>query len=395
MKRYLFLLGSILVMWSLLGCAQECLVTENILPGAGRTQLYLPKLKDKRVAVVANQTSMVEDTHLVDTLLAHAVDVVKIFSPEHGFRGTKDAGETFADGMDAKTGLPLISLYGTNKKPKPTDLADVEVVVFDIQDVGARFYTYLSTLHYVMEACAEQQIPLIILDRPNPNGFYIDGPVLDTSRYASFIGLHPVPVVYGMTIGEYGRMINGEHWYKGADTCELAVITVKNYTHDSLYHLPVAPSPNLQTMEAIYLYPSLAFFEGTIVSVGRGTNNPFTCFGHPDLSDEGFSFTPRSIPGASKYPKLRGEQCFGKDLTKIDITNFLETKKLHLDWLIESYEALGPEHDFFKRFFYQLSGTDELRKQIEQGLSEEVIRESWRDDLENFKKIRRKYLLYE
>ncbi len=395
MKKYLFLLGSIFIMWSFCGCATVPSKVGRITPGAALTNAYLSKLENKRIAVVANQTSMVEHTHLVDTLLAHSINLVKIFSPEHGFRGTKDAGETFADGYDAQTGLPLISLYGTNKKPKPADLEDVEVVVFDIQDVGVRFYTYLSTLHYVMEACAEQQIPLIILDRPNPNGFYIDGPVLDTSRYASFIGLHPVPVVYGMTIGEYGRMINGEHWYKGADTCDLSVVPVEHYTHDSLYELPVAPSPNLQDMQAIYLYPSLAFFEGTIVSVGRGTDSPFTCFGHPNLSDKGFSFTPRSIPGASKYPKLKGEQCFGKDLSTMDMTAFLQKKRLSLSWLIASYEALGENHDFFKKFFYLLAGTDELREQIEMGMPEEAIRETWQDDLDAFKKIREKYLLYQ
>ncbi|MFO7939266.1 MAG: DUF1343 domain-containing protein [Bacteroidales bacterium] len=395
MKSYLVILASVLLLCSLYGCATELPQEKRIKPGAEQIEKYLPDLKGKRVAIVANQTSRVANAHLVDTLLALSVDVVKIFSPEHGFRGTKEAGEIFTDGVDAKTGLPLISLYGANKKPKADDLTDVDLVLFDIQDVGVRFYTYLSTLHYVMEGCAEQEIPLIVLDRPNPNGFYIDGPVLDTTNYTSFIGLHPVPVVYGMTIGEYGMMINGEHWYKGTDTCELAVIPVEHYTHDSLYELPIAPSPNLRSMQAVYLYPSLAFFEGTIVSVGRGTERPFTRFGHPDLADSGFSFTPQSIPGASKNPKFKGETCFGKDLSDIDVLNYYRQRQLDLSWLLETHAELKEEHSYFLPFFYQLSGTKRLRKQIEQGFTEEQIRSSWQRELTLFKEMRKKYLLYE
>jgi len=394
MKAYLLLFASVLSFSAFCGCSKALPQLEIITPGAERVEQYLPRLKGKRIAVVANQTSRVGHQHLVDTLLALSVDVVKIFSPEHGFRGKKDAGETFTDGVDTKTGLPLISLYGRNKKPKIDDLTDVDVVLFDIQDVGVRFYTYLSTLHYVMEACAQEDVPLIILDRPNPNGFYIDGPVLDTTAYASFIGLHPVPIVYGMTIGEYGIMINGEHWYNGTDTCDLAVIPVDHYTHDSLYQLPVAPSPNLQSMQAVYLYPSLAFFEGTIVSVGRGTNSPFTRFGHPGLPNTGFSFTPRRIEGASKNPKLKGEKCFGKVLFEMELSSYLSRRQLELSWLLETYAFLSDEYTYFLRFFYQLSGTNILRQQIEQGLTEEQIRNSWQKELTEFKRTREKYLLY-
>lgn len=389
-----FLLSCLIVLVS--GLTECAIGVENsrVRTAAEQVQMYLPQLENKRVAIVANQTSVIGDTHLVDSLLSLNINIQKIFSPEHGFRGQKDAGETFADGIDIRTGIPLISLYGRDKKPKAEDLQGVDVVVFDIQDVGVRFYTYLSTLHYVMEACAEQSIPLLVLDRPNPNGFYIDGPVLD-SAYKSFIGLHPVPIVYGMTIGEYALMINGEHWHAAPEKCDLSIIPLKNYTHDSLYQLPVHPSPNLQTMQSIYLYPSLALFEGTVVSVGRGTSHPFTCFGHPLLSARSFSFIPRSIPGASKNPKLKGERCFGEDFSHFDFASFYARPGIQLQWILDSYEELEEQTEFFRPFFYQLSGTKELRRQIEQGVSQEKIRDSWREEINEFKYIRRKYLLYD
>lgn len=362
--------------------------------GAQRHEIYLPLLQGKRIAVIANATSMIGDMHLVDALLEKDMDVVKVFAPEHGFRGDKDAGEKIDDEIDTRTGLPIISLYGAHKKPSVKTMQDIDVLVFDIQDVGVRFYTYLSTLHYVMEACAENSVPLILLDRPNPNGFYIDGPVLKP-EFSSFIGLHPVPLVYGMTIGEYGRMINGENWLKGGVKCDLTVIKIAGYTHDTLYELPIKPSPNLPNMNSIYLYPSLALFEGTLVSVGRGTDFPFQALGHPDYIKGGFQFTPLPNAGA-QYPKLNGRLCKGYDL-RASAANPSPPARVSLDWLIDFYAVLPNQGNFFleNNFFNKLAGNDVLMRQIKEGKTQDGIRESWQDDLKTFKQIRQNYLLYD
>ncbi|PHR49280.1 MAG: hypothetical protein COA32_02945 [Fluviicola sp.] len=370
-------------------------VAVQISVGAEKINEILELIEGKSVAIVANQTSRVGDTHLVDTLIALNVDVKAVFSPEHGFRGDADAGEKVNSKEDQKTGLPLFSLYGSNRKPTKNQLEGIDIVIFDVQDVGARFYTYISTLHYVMEACAESNKKVIILDRPNPNGQSIDGPVRK-SGYESFVGMHPIPVIHGMTIGEYGKMINGEKWLKNELVCELEIVTCENYTHDSTYSLPIAPSPNLRSDQSIALYPSLCLFEGTIMSVGRGTETPFEVFGHPDLDKYpdkyNFEFTPKPSYGA-KHPKLEDKKCFGKDLSEINIEN----GKLNLEWLIESYNDVD-RNDFFitkNGWFDLLAGTNELRKQIEKGLSESEIRASWEDDLKAFRLIRKKYLIYD
>jgi uncharacterized protein YbbC (DUF1343 family) len=374
--------------------------------GAERTNLFLQFLNKKNVAVVGNQTSIIERSwkretettkqkpiHLVDSLLSLGINVDKVFAPEHGFRGKHDAGETIKDGIDTKTGLPVISLYGENKKPSANQLQNIDVVIFDIQDVGARFYTYISSLHYVMEACAELKIPVIILDRPNPNGHYIDGPVLEL-EHKSFVGMHKVPVVYGMTIGEYGQMINGEKWLENGIQCDLTVIPLQGYTHQKEYNLPEKPSPNLPNEKSINLYPSLCFFEGTNVSVGRGTEMQFQVVGSPDLKSKpfNFKFIPKPNEGA-KYPKHDGKICFGYDLR-------LEKKldRIELKWLIDFYQGYkthAKEKDFFTIFFTKLAGTEKLQQQIEQGLLEQEIRKTWQKDLEDFKKVREKYLIYE
>ena len=369
----------------------ELRIVDEIVTGAEQFPLYASFLKNKNVGVVANQTSFLENEnqHLVDFLISKNVIVKKVFAPEHGFRGTADAGEHVKDGVDSKTGVPLISLYGNNKKPSQEQLKGIDVVVFDIQDVGARFYTYISTLHYVMEACAEAGIPVIVLDRPNPNGHYIDGPILEAANQ-SFVGMHPIPVVHGMTIGEYAKMINGEGWLKDKMKCELTVVEIENYTHDTPYALPIKPSPNLPNDQAINLYPSLCFFEGTFINAGRGTDMQFQVFGAPSLpaSKYTFEYTPQSNEGA-KNPKFNGQLCHGKDLRKEPRLN-----KINLEWLIYAYNANGKKKDFFNSFFVKLAGTDKLQQQIEQGLTAEEIRDSWKDGLARFKKIREKYLLY-
>ncbi|GAA4933088.1 DUF1343 domain-containing protein [Algibacter agarivorans] len=366
----------------------------TIVVGANQIEAYLPLLNRKRVGIVANQTSVIfkkdkSYTHLVDSLLALDVAIKKVFAPEHGFRGMADAGEVVKDGIDTKTKLPIISLYGKNKKPTPEQLQDLDVVVFDIQDVGARFYTYISSLHYVMEACAELEIPVIILDRPNPNGNVIDGPILEI-EHQSFVGMHPIPVVHGMTIGEYAQMINGENWLKNEVQCDLKVIPVKNYNHHLRYSLPIKPSPNLPNDQAINLYPSLCFFEGTNVSAGRGTETQFQIFGSPFLNKDNFSFefTPQPNYG-SKYPKHQNKLCYGKDLTQIETIN-----NLNLKWLIEAFQNTSNQSDFFNSFFTKLAGTKQLQKQIELGLTEKEIQATWKNGLENFKKIRTQYLIY-
>jgi uncharacterized protein YbbC (DUF1343 family) len=373
--------------------SQSQLQEHAIQVGAERTEIYFPLLKNKRVAVTGNHTSLIGAKHLVDSLLRAGIDVVKVFSPEHGFRGNADAGELIDNRIDLVTGLPIVSLYGNRKKPLPEDLADVEVVVFDIQDVGTRFYTYISTMTLVMEACAEKDIPVVILDRPNPNGFFIDGPVLKPG-FESFVGMHPVPVVHGMTVGEYAMMVNGQFWLADSLQCNLIIVKVENWDRSAIYELPVRPSPNLPNKNAVYLYPSLCFFEGTAVSVGRGTDWPFQITGHPAYDIGGFCFTPRSIPGAAKNPPFEGEKCFGINHTAFAENPDNHPKQLHLQWLIDYYQNLKDKTRFFNNYFPKLAGNSDLQKQIEAGLTEEEIRESWQADLDVFKSIRRQYLLY-
>ncbi len=365
----------------------------KIKTGAEQIEKYISLIQNKKIAIVANHTSFIRDKHLVDTLLSRGIEMVrimKVFVPEHGFRGNFDAGEVVSNETDSITGLPIVSLYGRYKKPLSEDLADVDLVIFDIQDVGVRFYTYISTLHYVMEACAEQGIPLLLLDRPNPNSGYIDGPVLDM-KHSSFIGMHRIPVVYGLTIGEFAKMINGEKWLKNGVSCNLKVIPCENYYHGKSFSLPVKPSPNLTSDHSVMLYPSVCFFEGTIVSEGRGTMMPFEVYGHPEMKGD-FSFIPRSIPEMSKNPKYKDRECFGEDLRDFVPKN--GWNRLYLQWLIDSYNKFPDQKNFFTPFFEKLAGTDLLRKQIKSGMSEIEIRESWQSDLEKFKKIRKKYLIY-
>lgn len=367
--------------------------------GSERTEIYLPLLKKKRVAIVGNQTSVIGQTHLVDSLLSLGIKIKKIFSPEHGFRGTADAGAHIKDQKDKKTGLPLISLYGKNYKPDPVHLKNIDVVVFDIQDVGARFYTYISTLHYIMEACAENKKELIVLDRPNPNGHYVDGPVLE-EKFKSFVGMHPVPIVYGLTIGEYATMINGEGWLNKSLKCNLTVVQLENYDHKTFYKLPVKPSPNLPNMTAIYLYPSLALFEGTVISVGRGTDFPFQVVGHPQLKDLHFTFTPKSKPGATN-PLLKDSLCFGYDLRTLPDSFLQNEVKFSLLWLKETYkdyiwQQTEPTDGggYFNNYFNTLAGNSALKQQIINEKGEDQIRETWEPALSEFKKKRKKYLLY-
>jgi uncharacterized protein YbbC (DUF1343 family) len=347
--------------------------------------------------MVVNQTSVI-GTHLTvsaDSLLKLGITVKKIFGPEHGFRGNASNGAVVDDSTDPKTGLPVISLYGKHYKPTPADLQGLNLMIFDIQDVGARFYTYISTLHYVMEACAENNIELMILDRPNPNGYSVDGPVLDTVNH-SFVGMHPVPITHGMTVGEYAQMINGEGWLKNHVQCKLKIIKVANYTHSSTYKLPVNPSPNLNTAQSILLYPSLCLFEGTNLSLGRGTMFPFQEVGHPSLKGKyTYSFTPVSIAGMSEDPPQKNQVCYGIDLKNYDTRALIKTGKLNLSWLIELYKAFPDKAHFFNAYFIKLAGTDMLRKQIEAGKTEQEIRAGWEPALSNFKAMRHKYLLYQ
>ena len=358
---------------------------QNIVLGAERTDTYLPWLENKKVGIIGNQTSRIAGTHLVDSLLSLGIDIVKVFSPEHGFRGKADAGAKIEDGIDIKTGFPIISLYGNNKKPNHEQLKGIDILVFDIQDVGARFYTYISTLHYVMEAAAENNIPVIVLDRPNPNGHYIDGPILETA-FQSFVGMHPIPIVHGMTMGEYAKMINGENWI--AKNCDLTIIEIENYTHRMAYDLPIKPSPNLPNARAINLYPSLCLFEGTTISIGRGTDFPFQHFGAPYLEID-YSFTPKSVEG-SKFPKHENKTCFGTDLRFQE--NYLTA--INLNWIIETYKQCLEKENFFNTFFDKLAGTDKLRLQIIEGKTTKEIKATWQKGLEEFKEMREEYLIY-
>ena len=366
---------------------------KEIVEGANRMYLYTNDLQNKNVGIVTNQTGIVRTkkntyVHLVDTLLKKKIKVTKVFAPEHGFRGQADAGEVIKDGKDTQTGLPIISLYSKNKKPSPQQLKDIDVMLFDLQDVGARFYTYISTLHYVMEACAEQHIPLIVLDRPTPNAHYIDGPVLQPA-FKSFIGMHPVPIVYGMTIGEYAQMINGEKWLEKGVTANLKVVKLAYYNHQMPYKLPVKPSPNLPNEVAVNLYPSLCFFEGTNVSMGRGTNQQFQIYGSPYFAKTTFHFTPKPNEG-DKSPKFNGKQCYGEDLSH---TPYLS--QINLTWLKKAFEqGKSVKTPFFTSSFNKIAGNDLLKKQITEGKTEAEIRLSWQQELNKFKKTRQKYLLY-
>jgi uncharacterized protein YbbC (DUF1343 family) len=360
--------------------------------GASQIELYRSIIKGKSVAVVANQTSMIGSTHLIDSLISIGMNIKVIFAPEHGFRNLADAGESISNGKDAKTGIPIISLYGSHLKPTSGDLKGINVVIFDIQDVGTRFYTYISTLHYVLESCAENHVRCLVLDRPDPNGFYFDGNILDTA-YSSFVGMDPVPVVHGMTVGEYADMLNGEGWLKNGVKCDLMVIKCKNYSHNSHYELPVRPSPNLPNQTSVYLYPSLCFFEGTVISLGRGTSFPFQVYGSPDLPDRGFSFTPQSVPGA-KNPPLLGIRCFGKDLRDAIEKKIVPRPEINLQWIIDAYNDFPDKKEFFLPYFDVLAGGPVLREQIEKGMTADKIRSTWKDGLVKFGRIREKYLLY-
>ena len=362
--------------------------SQNIIPGSERTNLYIDKLLDKKVAVIANNTSVIRsnnsDIHLIDTLIKRGIKIEKIFSPEHGFLGDKDDGEKIDNGFYKS--IEVISLYGKNRRINDNDIKNIDILIFDIQDVGVRFYTYLSTLHYAMESVSRTNKKLIILDRPNPNSFYIDGPILDLKN-KSFIGLHPVPIVYGMTIGEYGKMINGEGWLENNLKANLEVIKIKNYNHKLKYEPNIRPSPNLPNIQSIYLYPSLAFLEKTEVSVGRGTKTQFQIYGHPDFNEK-FSFIPKPNFG-SQNPKLNGIKSNGEDLRDYKTGNRIELK-----WLINSYNQIKNKENFFRSDFNKLSGSSKLQDQIKNGIQESIIRDSWLEGLEKFKKIRKKYLLY-
>ena len=370
---------------------------QTVVTGAERTTEYLSYLKGKRIGVVANQTTIIGRMHLVDSLLALDVNIVKIFVPEPGFRGDEDAGAVIANEKDPSAGIPIISLYRSDtqterNKPTPEDLSGLDLLIFDFQDVGTRFYTNNSAMHYIMEACAENNLEMMILDRPNPHGFYVDGPMLDTA-FRSFVGMHPVPVVHGMTMGEYARMINGEKWLKNGVQCTLRIIPCEYYTHDSLYDLPVKPSPNLPDMQSIYLYPSVCFFEGTVLSLGRGTAHPFQMFGHPTLREMKYSFTPRAVRGAMN-PPLQDQLCYGVNLRSYDVTRIIESKRIRLEWLIDAYKAFAIKDSFFIPYINTLAGSTQLRDQIIAGMTADEIRNSWKKDLGKFQAIRKKYLLY-
>ncbi|MFH1000078.1 MAG: DUF1343 domain-containing protein [Bacteroidota bacterium] len=360
--------------------------------GAERTEKYFPTLEGKKIGIVANQTSLIKQVHLVDSLLNADFQICKVFAPEHGFRGNAEAGAHINNEFDAKTKLPIISLHGSSKKPEAKDLKGIDILVFDIQDVGLRFYTYVSTLAYVMEACAENNIPLLILDRPNPNAHYIDGPVLE-NEFKSFVGLLPIPVVYGMTLGEMALMINGEKWLNNGIRCDVNVIPVENYTHQTLVSLPIAPSPNLPNDNAIALYSSLCFFEGTNTSIGRGTDFPFEVIAYPDYPLKDFSFVPKQIPGKSETPPFKNQICYGVDLRNLYSAEN-RIYKIDLQYLIDFYKSYPDKSTFFIDYFNLLAGNNKLQAQIKAGLNESEIRESWKNDLAAFKLKRLNYLIY-
>lgn len=386
------MISTILILQGLLAyCSPQ---EHPVKSGADRPDLYLPVIAEHKIALVANHTSVVGERHLVDTLLSSGIpkeQIVRVFAPEHGFRGDHAAGVKVEDGKDPLTGIEVVSLYGPNKKPGAEVLEGVEMMVFDLQDVGARFYTYISTLHYVMEACAENDIPLMVLDRPNPNGGYVDGPVLDPA-FTTFVGMHPIPVVYGLSIGELAGMINGEGWLKGGLQCELTVIPCENYFHGVPVSLPVSPSPNLGNDHAVRMYPSTCFFEGTVLSEGRGTDMPFEIYGHPELGGS-FSFTPQEIPGVARKPKFEGQICYGADLRTFVPEEGWD--RIHLEWLLEAYKAFPRKQEFFTSYFDKLAGTEALRIQVEAGWDEEQIRAGWQEELKEYKALRSNYLIYE
>lgn len=365
----------------------------QVVTGAEHSGRYYSLIHGKRVGLVVNSASVSGGILLPDRLLRDSMDIRLIFSPEHGFRMQAEAGEKVDHSIDAETGIRVVSLYGKNRKPSSDDMREVDVILFDLQDVGVRFFTYISTMTYMMEACYDAGIPMIVLDRPNPNGFYIDGPVLEP-EFKSFVGLHPVPVVYGMTIGEYAMMVNGEGWLPGKKRCSLTVIPLTGYTRNQVYAPIVRPSPNLPDINAILLYPSLCFFEGTTVSVGRGTPFPFEVYGHPAFDSTRFSFIPLPVPGMSSDPPHNGVRCYGEDLRNYYTRNPHKKGRIDLEWLIMGYRKMKSNGQYFNAYFNQLAGTSELRYQIEKGLSEKKIRDSWRPGLERFRKIRSKYLLY-
>jgi len=366
----------------------------TVIPGAYQFSKYVPSLKGLKVAIVANHTSMIGNVHLVDTLLAQDVKVKKIFAPEHGFRGNAANGEHINNSIDKKSGLPIVSLYGKQKKPSSKELKGIDAIIFDMQDVGVRYYTYLTTMHYIMEACAENNISLWILDRPNPNGHYIDGPVLDPKFTQSMVGLHPIPLVHGMTLGELAMMIKGEKWISKANKLSLFVVPVKHYDHNTEYQLPIAPSPNLPTPASIILYPSLGLFEGTIMSMGRGTQWPFEVLGAPWFHEGKFQFTPKDIPGKAINPPYKGQLCKGLHLDNFAYDYLKDYQKIYLLWMLEMYKSYGSKPEFFNSFFDKLAGTPDLKKQIIEGKTEAEIRASWESKLQQFKKIRRNYLIY-
>ncbi len=376
---------SLICLWMVSACVAQ---THHPIMGADQLDILLPKLSGKRVGLVVNQTSVVKKMHLVDTLKSHGVVVVKAFAPEHGFRGMAADGELINDSVDVRTGIQLISVYGKNRKPTPEQLADIDIIIFDIQDVGARFYTYISTLTYVMEACAENGKSVIILDRPNPHG-YVDGPMMQP-EYKSFVGMHPIPVVHGLTMGEIAQMINGEGWLKNKVKCSIDIIKLKNWKHDDAYELPIKPSPNLPNNQAVRLYPSICFFEGTVISLGRGTPTPFQILGNPELKTMGFQFMPLSIKGVSINPPQENKLCYGIDLRSVSVP-----RRIDLHYLLDFYKAYPNKEKFFIPYFEKLAGTAALRQQIKDGLTEEQIRESWRGDLDKYQKMRKKYLLYQ
>lgn len=373
--------------------AQNRTNQNNVIVGAERTDKYLHLLENRNVALVANHTALVGTTHLVDTLISLNIPLKKIFAPEHGFRGNADAGEHISNYTDEKTGLPVISIYGKNFKPKAEDLKGIDIVMFDIQDVGVRFYTFLSTMHYVMEACAENNIPFLLLDRPNPNGYFVDGPVLDL-QFRSFVGMHPIPLVHGMTLGELAKMINTEGWMKDGINCNLEVIPCEGYTHSTMYRLPVKPSPNLPNMLAVYLYPSLGLFEGTVMSVGRGTEFPFQVYGHPEMKSTVFSFTPTSMDGFDKNPLYKGQVCRGVDLRDFEERFVVDRREIILEWLQFAYRNVNDKENFFNPFFNRLIGNDQVADMIKKGASITQVRRTWEKDVIEFKKLRKKYLLY-
>lgn len=394
----LYLMRSLIVCL-IVGCA--FLAKAQIITGADQTETYVPYLKGKRVALVVNQTSIIGKKASVDSLLSLGVKVVRIFGPEHGFRGNASNGAKVADAIDEKTGVQVLSLYGKRKKPLAEDLADIDLVVYDIQDVGARFYTYINTLHRVMESCAEHKKELMILDRPNPNGYLVDGPILEDDLHSG-IGMHRIPIAHGMTIAEFAQMLNGEGWLENKRTCQLKIIKVANYSHDQPYELPVFPSPNLNSQQSILLYPSICWFEGTIISQGRGTYMPFTVLGAPALKGQyAFSFRPVSIPGMSETPLHQNQDCYGLDLRKVDLRSLRAKGQLNLQWILELYKAYPDKARFFDRSqsaqmgdFDKLAGNRNLRQQIIDGKSEAEIRQSWEPGLTTFRQLRKKYLLY-